>query len=55
MASYKPVKSVSLHADTSGQDRRILDAANKKAADRDEPVGALVRRLLETALKIGRG
>ncbi len=55
MATYKPVKSVSLHAEGGAQDRRILDAANRQAAERDEPVGALMRRLLEKVLKVRRG
>lgn len=55
MASYRTVKSVYLSADGGPQDQRIMVAANAAAKRADEPVGALVRRLLEVALGIRRG
>lgn len=52
MATYRTVKTISINADAAEQDRRIMDAANKAAAKRDEAVGSFIRRVLEIALGV---
>ncbi|MDD5367375.1 MAG: hypothetical protein PHR30_18735 [Gallionellaceae bacterium] len=49
MATYRTVKTVSIDAGDSAQDRRIIDAANRLAAKRDEPVASFLKRVLEIA------